>query len=81
MAFERHEVECSETSTGYTPPVYSYMKLHTMLFSTRGKYYVSNFFIFGILLRTTDRIENYTKGRVGIRSEKFFLRNDCFHVC
>jgi len=47
------------------------MKLQTTSFSTRGKYWVSNIFVFGILLKATDKIENYMQGRVRLRSERF----------
>lgn len=47
------------------------MKLQTTSVSTRGKYWVSNIFVFGILLKATDKIESYMQGRVRLRSERF----------
>jgi len=47
------------------------MKLQTTSVSTRGKYWVSNIFVFGILLKATYKIENYMQGRVSLRSERF----------
>lgn len=46
------------------------MKLQTTSVSTRGKYWISNIFVFGILLKTTDKIENYMQGRIRLRSER-----------
>lgn len=47
------------------------MKLQTTSVSARGKYRVSNIFVFGILLKATDKIENYMQGRVRLRFERF----------